>query len=283
MNILVTGGAGNLGAVVVDAALRSGHQPHVFDSRPPAREDVPYTLGDIRDESAVRNAVGDSIDAVIHLAAIPAYRKEIPAVDYINVNIGGTQNVVEAAARREGRRVVFASSDSALGMVFASRPFAPQYLPIDEDHPLAPQDPYGLSKALGEQVCAAATRRYGLQTVCLRFCWIWFENTHAERNDILAGDATILARTLWGYVDVRDAARACLLACEGEMAEGHAVFFVTAEDTYAEAASLELIHAHYPSVGRVNEAYFSSPYRSLFDIRRARERLGFRPSFRYHE
>jgi nucleoside-diphosphate-sugar epimerase len=282
MNILVTGGAGNLGSVVVDDLLRSGHYPHVFDSRPPSREEVPFSIGDIRDEAAVRKAIDDSIDAVVHLAAIPAYRKEIPAVDYIHVNVGGTQNVVEAAARREGRRVVLASSDSALGMVFATQPFAPQYLPIDEAHPLAPQDPYGLSKALGEEVCAAATRRYGLQTICLRFCWVWFDNTHGERSDILAGDPGILARTLWGYVDVRDAAQACRLACEREIPEGHAAFFVTAEDSYAETSSLDLIHTHYPGVGKVDEAYFSSPYRSLFDIRRARERLGYDPAFRYH-
>ena len=281
MKTLVTGGSGNVGAAVTAALLDAGHAVRVFDLKEPAVTAAEFVCGDVTDPHAVEAAV-QGVDAVVHLAAIPALRPDVPAVDYIHVNVAGTCNVLEAAARHDVGKVVFASSDSTLGFVFSTHPFSPDYLPIDEAHPLRPQDAYGLSKLMGEELCQSATRRYGLHTVALRFCWVWFDDTYAQRADVLKGDPQVQAKTMWGHVGVRDAAQACRLAVEHPDLPPYDVFFITAEDTYADAPSLDLIRTHYPDVKEVDEAHFATPYAGLFDISKARTRLGYAPQCTCH-
>ncbi len=276
MEVLVTGGCGNIGRTVVGALEEAGHQVRVLDRREPDDARVEFVVGSV-DDPAVVDAAVQGVDAVVHLAAIPAYRPEIAPAEFMRVNVEGTFNVADAAGRHGVSRFVMANSDSALGFVFATHPFDPDYLPIDERHPLRPQDPYGLSKMLGEEVCAAASRRYAMATLCLRFCWVWFEDTYAARAAILADDPKTLKRTLWGHVHVRDAAAACLRAIECPNPPRHGRFYITAADTFADKPSLELIQAHYPGVARVNRDYFDSPRKTLFDTSPAREALGWTP------
>ena len=171
MRVLVTGGSGNIGRVVSAELEESGHAVRVFDSEAPPSNSVEYCPGDVRDAASLDNALR-GIDRVVHLAAIPAYTDTVPAASFMDVNVTGTFNLLEAAGAHGVSRVVFASSDSALGFVFGTRPFSPEYFPIDEAHPQRPQDPYGLSKLLGEELCKSATRKYGLETIALRFCWV---------------------------------------------------------------------------------------------------------------
>lgn len=276
MEVLVTGGCGNIGRVVVRTLIEAGHRVRVLDMREPEDPEVGFIVGSVNDPDVVDAAV-QGVDAVVHLAAIPAYRAETPPADYMRVNVEGTFRVADAAGRRGVPRLVMASSDSALGFVFASHPFDPDYLPIDENHVLRPQDPYGLSKMLGEEICAAASRRYDMKTVCLRFCWVWFEDTYSARAAIQADDAMTLRRTLWGHVHVRDAAEACLRAIECPSPPQHGRFYITAADTFADAPSLELIQACYPGVARVDRAYFDSARKTLFDTGPARKVLGWVP------
>ncbi len=276
MNILVTGGSGNIGREVVAELLTAGHDVCVFDEREPSTPGVPFVVGSITQPTQVETAV-QGRDAVIHLAAIPSYRPDRPAADYMTVNVLGTANVFEAAGKLGVGNVVLASSDSALGFVFGKHPYSPDYLPVDEAHPLRPEDPYGLSKLLGEEIAKSAARRYGIRAICLRFCWVWFEDTFAHRAEIVGGDPATLARTLWGYVDVRDAAQACRLAAESADAEPGDAFFITAEDTYADAPTLELIEAHYPGAREISDVFLVERYASLFDISKARRVLGYAP------
>ncbi len=282
MRILVTGGSGNVGRVVLRELGAAGHVVRSFDTTVSVSEGVDSVVGDIRDPEAVLDAVR-GMDAIVHLAAIPAFKPGIPAHDFMEVNVVGTSNVLEAAAAEAVGKVVFAGSDSALGFVFATHPHAPDYLPIDEDHPLRPQDPYGLSKLLGEELCRAATRRHGMETVCLRFCWVWFEDTYANHAAITAMPMEELRKGLWGYVDVRDAARACRLAVERPVTPGSESLFITADDTYLERPSPELIAKAYPGVP-LDESYFAAaPHRSLFNTARAARALGYAPRYHWRE
>ena len=282
MKVLVTGGSGNVGTGVVAELTAAGHDIRVLDAKEPRADTADFARGDVTDPDSVDGAM-QGVDAAVHLAAIPSLRPEVPRVEYMNVNVAGTFNVLEAAAKAGVGKVAMASSDSTLGFTFATHRFAPDCFPIDEMHPLQPQDPYGLSKLLGEELCKAATRKYGIQTICLRFCWVWFEDTYAQRAAILRGDQTGLAKTMWGHVDVRDAAQACRLAVESKDAQPHETFFITAEDTYADRPSLELIRTYYPEVRRISSAYLAEEYKGLFDITKARTLLGYAPRYRCHK
>jgi nucleoside-diphosphate-sugar epimerase len=279
MNVLVTGGSGNIGSVVVGGLEAAGHAVRIFDLKAPRARSTDFVQGSVTAPKAVEDAA-TGMDAIVHLAAIPAFRPEIAPVDFMHVNVTGTFNVLEAAGKHDVAKVVFASSDSALGFVFGARLFSPEYFPIDEFHPLRPQDPYGLSKLLGEELCRSASRKQGTHAICLRFCWVWFDDTYSQRAAILGGDPKALAKTMWGHVSVHDAAQACRLAVEASSRPGeHEVFFITADDTYADRPSLELIRAHYPEVRSVSNVYLEEAYKGLFDISQARKRLGYAPRY----
>lgn len=282
MKVLVTGGSGNIGRSVVAELSSSGHEVTIFDVKGPEGPSVEFVLGSVTEAKAIERAA-KGMDAIVHLAAIPALRPDVPGVEYMHVNVAGTFNVLEAAAKESVGKVVMASSDSTLGFVFCTHRFAPECFPIDEAHPLRPQDPYGLSKLLGEEVCKAATRKYGVQTVCLRFCWVWFEDTYAHRQDVLDGDINTLTKILWGYVDVRDAAQACRLAVESTDPTPHDAFFITAADTFADTPSLDLIRTHFPEVRTVSNAYLAGPYKGLIDTSKARKLLGYAPQYTWRD
>lgn len=181
MNVLVTGGAGYIGKVVAEQLLVLGHEVRVVDSlreaNVPGRgeKEAPYGAEmmqmDITDFQAVRKAV-EGQDAVLHLAAIP-YPGGAPSEQLFDINCRGTYNVFEAAAQTGIRRVVCASSINALGFNFGVRPFAIQYLPIDEDHPTFTTDPYSFSKQVVEEIARYYWRRDRISSVCLRLPMVY--------------------------------------------------------------------------------------------------------------
>jgi UDP-glucose 4-epimerase len=282
MRVLVTGGAGRLGRYIADE-LSPRHEVVIFDALAPADSRIPAITGDIRSFEAVERAL-DGVDAVIHLAAIPMYTGENQNIWDVNVN--GTFNVVEAAAQRRVQRVVFASSICAQMCIGWEATCRPSYLPLDEEHPNRPDDTYGLSKLIGEQLCYAHSRRYGLETVCLRMATVWFpflpDNTRRFANHV--GMPQALAGFLWNYVDARDAARAFGQALELDRVT-HEVFNIGAAETCADMPTLELISRFYPEVPELHNRsdFLTTEYAPLFDIQRAREQLGYEPVHSWRE
>lgn len=276
MNILVTGGNGNVGRVTVAELMEAGHAVRVFDAGGDCSAGAEFVQGDLREPDAVDRAAA-GMDAIVHLGAIPALKPGIPFADFMDVNVKGTANVCEAAGAHGVPKVVFASSDSSLGFVFATHPHAPDYLPIDEAHPRRPQDAYGLSKLLGEEICQAASRRYGLEAICLRLCWVWFADTYPSHAAIVRTPMEELRKGLWGYVDVRDVAQACRRSVERAFHPGTESMYITAADTYMDVPSAELAAAAFPEVPRAADYFDEEKYRTFFDISRARERLGYVP------
>lgn len=171
-------------------------------------------------------------DVVVHTAGIPDSAHD-PAHTVFDTNVPITFHVAEAVARSGVRRLVYLSSETVPGFVTAERPFVPDYLPVDEAHPVRPQDGYALSKYVGEEICAALVRRSDAAVVSVRPCLV-------VDPDIDLGFVARLQEATrkrvrpfpnqWSYVDAEDLADLIVLAAEADTT-GHEVVYAAQPDT----------------------------------------------------
>jgi nucleoside-diphosphate-sugar epimerase len=230
MRILVTGGLGKVGQAVVCELLKDpAYEITVLDRTPgPERGPVKYLVGDIQDLGQVMEAMAGA-EAVIHLAAIHNPNIATTTVTY-QTNVVGTFNVHHAAFRLGVKRVVSASSNAIVGWSYSQR-FMPDYLPIDEDHPLRPEDVYGLSKEIGETIARSYARK-GLETVMLRPSGVVTpEELEKIKKD---GGRKPTGFYAYSYIDVRDLAVAFRLAVERSIPSATILFVVADDSTVAE-------------------------------------------------
>jgi nucleoside-diphosphate-sugar epimerase len=213
-------------------------------------------------------------EAVVHFAAIPRPTLDVPEVVF-RTNVMSAFNVLEAASALGITRVVSASSVSVLGFPFFERPFAPDYVPIDEAHSLLPQDAYALSKRIGEELADGFARRGRLAVVSLRFPWIHTPRTFAEQLLPLWADPAAGASNLWSYIDSRDVAEAVRLALTAEIG-GHEACFVAASDSFMPIPSRVLVTEHYPTTIIRDDL---TDHASLLNSAKAEALLGFRARY----
>lgn len=273
--VIVTGGSGKVGRACVEDLLAHGYEVVNIDAVPPAREICPYVQADLTDFGQafeVLSEVDDrlrDIDALVHLAAIPAPGKNPNAVIF-KTNTVSTYNVFEAARRLRIRNIVWASSETVLGLPF-DRP--PPYAPVDEEYPGRPETAYSLSKLLGEEMAKQFCRwDHDLKIVGLRFSNV-MEPQDYEQFASFDADARIRKWNLWGYIDARDAAQAIRKALEAPI-KGADVFIIANADTVMSRPNSELMAEVYPNVElkagvRENE--------TLLSIEKARRVLGYEP------
>jgi nucleoside-diphosphate-sugar epimerase len=276
LKVVVTGGLGKLGRWVVAELLdtrggRPAHAVTVFDRVPgPEGQPARYLAGDVQDLGQVVGALAGA-DAVIHLAAIPRPGLTPDDVTF-RTNVLGAYNVHEAAYRLGIKRVVSASSQAILGWDYRERDFAPEYLPLDEDHPVQPQDAYGLSKEVTEAIARSYARK-GLETVVLR------PNRIMTPEEIAAmavtGGRSPTRFLMYSYVDVRDCAAAFRLAVERPIAGG-TVLFVVADDSCVARPLSEVLPELMPAIG--DKARALTGTRAAISNRRAKELLGWQPT-----
>ncbi len=278
MKVVVTGGSGKLGRWVVRELISGAHDapPHdvtVFDrARGPAAEAVRHLSGDIVDLGHVVGALGGA-DAVIHLAAIPTH-SVAPNEDTFRVNVMGTFNVHEAAWRLGIGRVVTMSSEAVLGWAPGAmvREVAPQYLPIDEDHPLGAQDAYGLSKIACEAIARSYAAKCDMTAIALRPPWIASpaEMLEIHRN----GGRPVTEFGPCHYIDARDLALACRRAVERPLSGFHVLFVGAGESTVAEPLA-SLYPRLMPAIGDTASALTGTS--AWVSIERARQTLDWSP------
>ena len=276
--IVVTGGSGKVGRFAVRELLAHGYDVLNVDQQRPAEPLCPFMKAGLTELGQVYGALRGA-QAVIHLAAIP-YPGGVPPEVVFGNNIMSTFNVVEAAIGLGLERVVFASSDSALGFPYASKRIVPEYVPVDEEHPVRPQDPYGLSKLVGEDICRAASRRSGMPTVALRFSWVNSPDEYVAHLPHVWDNPQLGPRNLWSYVDARDAARACRLALEARIEQFEA-FHIAAADSYMNVPTPELFERHFPEVSRFAAGW--GGYQSSLTCRKAEALLGYRPEHSWRD
>jgi UDP-glucose 4-epimerase len=263
MRVLFTGHRGRLGPETERRLTADGHEVRGFDL---ADGD------DIMDAAAIRRAAR-GIDVIVHSAGLPEDRNGPPA-DTLAINLAGTSNTLVAAEHEGVRRVVFLSSGKSLGMLERD----PDYLPVDDDHRGLATRPYGLSKWLAEEMCAAFTHRTGIETVCLRPVAV-FDAAGYERMLSAPSSPTPPGRSwhLGVHVDVRDVADAIALSVSRPVPP-HVRLLICAADIADRRPTRELVQEHLPDVPwRGGAEYDADPFRALVDSGRARRILGWAP------
>ena len=266
--IVVTGGSGNLGSFVVRALLDAGYEPLNLDIAPPREKLCDSWVCDLTRAGDLYQAFRNA-DAVIHLAAYQAPGLA-PDTETFGNNVTASYNVLKAAADMGVRRVVMASSVAAYGFLYAPNMWAPDYLPLDEDYPCRPQDPYGLSKIFSEQLADAFVSRGDMSVISLRVTGVNFDLTYRSLPQRWTDPGAKMG-TFWSYVDVRDAADAFRLAVQAPLS-GHQIFNISAEPSRYPDPTAELVRRYLPTT-RIRDGF--SGYWGGLDTARARDVLGF--------
>jgi UDP-glucose 4-epimerase len=259
--VLLTGNEGKIGRPTELALAEAGYEVIGFDIA---------SGGDVRDGPALVEAAR-GCRFVVHLAAIPRDSLGTPE-KIMDVNVYGTWNVLAAADECDVERVVVASSIHALGV---SETRAPDYLPLDDDHPSYARSAYAVSKRLVEEMCRAFTAACGITTICIRPVWVIAPD---ELEDVRV---VLEELESWGYrmwVDVRDVASAivCALECPDPK---HIAVLLASDDVAGDRPSGDA--AAELGVPWRGAAVDGDPFHSLVDTTKAREVLGWEPRHRW--
>lgn len=272
--VLVTGGSGLVGRHLVGALEAEGFSVGVLDKAKTQAKVESFHRGDVTDPDFLTEAL-PGWDAVVHLAALLPGGGATPEEIY-RVNAYGTFCVAEACARLGVARLIYLSSDSVLGFALGEGLPEPRYLPLDEDHPLSPADPYGLSKLAGEEACRAASLRSGLRALALRAPWIWVpEEYDLCRTYTSEPERPDWVRDLWAYVHVEDLAQAVSSALISGDLEPFEVLFVSASDNGTEWSSRSLVKKYLRVAPHVQGTF--GRRESFISSERARSRLLYVP------
>jgi len=283
MRVAVTGGSGKLGRTVVSVLRRAGHEVVNLDAagrRGPGFVRVDLTsygetidafFGENDPSAGPEQATRPAFDAIVHLAAIPAPGILSDVATFHN-NILCTFNVFQAARRAGIRNVVYASSETVLGLPFD---LVPPYIPVDEEYAARPESMYSLVKHLEEQMAIELVRwDPTLKIIALRFSNVMDPEDYAAFPGF-DEDATLRKWNLWGYIDGRDGAQAVLRALELD-ATGFDRFIIAAADTVMSRSNAELVAEVFPGVPLTRDL---GEHDTLLSIEKARRVLGYTPEY----
>ena len=271
--ICVTGANGLAGRAVVRDLLEHGYDVAATDIVVP---DYEMLRADLTDYGQALEALRGA-DAVVHLANIPAPGLATPPVTF-NTNITMNFNVFQAAVNLGLSRVVWASSETTLGLPFD---VPPRYAPVDEDHYPLPTTTYALSKVATETIAGHFAQSSGIPFVALRFSNI-MEPDYYQEFPSFWPDPRLRKWNLWGYIDERDVAASCRLALEAprEAVAGNPAFIIAAPDTVMNRPSAALLAEVFPDVKLTRVV---GEFGTLLAIDRARQVLGFEPSHSWRD
>lgn len=267
MKLVVTGSSGKLAQHLLPK-LAHEHEVLLYDIQPSNQRHLTYVQGEVVDRAKLSKAFRGA-DAVIHLAALRSHFNHLPK-KVMETNVLGTFCVLEEARNKGVKKLLFSSSDALIGIAQSKTEVSPEYLPIDEKHPLKPQDPYGISKMLGEEMCRCYATGYGINIIALRFSNILCPG---DEQIYLADakDPSVRSKSLWAWVHVEDAVQAIIKALVSEM-KGFDVFHVAADDLcLLDPDVSNLLKTYFPKTP-TNRSL--SGKKGLIDCNKAKHKFG---------
>jgi nucleoside-diphosphate-sugar epimerase len=271
MRVVVTGGSGKGGRWVVRELREHGHEVRNVDLHHDGSSHGQCIVADLTDLGQAHDVLA-GFDAVVHFAAIPSpgLRSE---GETFRINALSTYNVFAASVAHGMRRVVWASSETVLGLPF-DRP--PDFAPIDESITPRPESSYAVSKLVGETLAEQFARQSGIGFVGLRLSNIMEPDDYALFPSYW-NEPRLRKWNLWGYVDARDVAAAARLALDAPI-EGAEVAIVAAAETVMTRPSAELMAEVFPEV-RLRRPVTGRETLLVND--HARDLLGYEPAHRW--
>lgn len=285
MRILFTGGSGRAGRYAVAHLAALGHRVLNVDLRPLGRDDVSDRIADLTDAGQVFDVMSSYVandelesgtgvprfDAVVHFAAIPRLLMTADNECY-RVNTISTYNVIDAAIKLGIKKVIFASSETTYGICFADGERKPDYLPIDEDHPVVPEDSYAMSKVANEVTARSFQRRSGIDIYGLRINNVIEPHEYAAHFPGYFADPSVRRRNIFAYIDANDLGHMveCCLNTDGL---GFEIFNVANDDHSVNVPTDALIKRFYDGV----PAKPMGPRETFFSNTKAKRLVGFSP------
>lgn len=270
MRVLVTGSNGQLGRVFCQRLLADGCAVTGFDVAKPPEGDIETVIGSVLDLDALRQALKDKT-AIVHSAALLSrYRR--PPNELFEVNVQGTWNVFQVAQECSAECVVLMSSECATGLCFQRNERPPAYLPVDTEHPLAPADPYSISKLLQEEIARYYARTTNMRIVVLRPLYV----IDRWDGELIDTHRQLYHPDLWGWVHPEDVALAVSAALRSDIR--FEILFVGAPTTVCEESTLELVRHRFGREVEVRrpEVYQCTSNAALFDTEKLKRILGVR-------
>ncbi|EWT02502.1 UDP-glucose 4-epimerase [Intrasporangium oryzae NRRL B-24470] len=268
--VVVTGAAGKAGRAAVAELKEHGYDVLATDAAErPSDLEGEFLRADLTVYGEAIDVLAGA-DAVVHLANIPAPGLR-PAAATLTENTSMNAHVFLAAQQLRLKRVVWASSETTLGLSFGpDRP--PRYVPVDEDHFPLPESTYALSKVVSETMAEHIATWSGIPFVGLRFSNI-FTAADYERVPGFKDDPESRIWNLWGYIDVRDAAASCRNALEADTT-GSVNVIIANDDTIVSDESAVLMARFFPDVEVRGELI---GHQTLLSNQRAKDLIGYRP------
>ncbi|MBV9944357.1 MAG: NAD(P)-dependent oxidoreductase [Solirubrobacterales bacterium] len=275
MRICVTGASGKVGRATVEDLRAHGHEVTAVDLVTVREHSGPTVIGaDLTDATQAAEVLA-GMDAVVHVANHPA-PDLVPPTRTFTDNVTMNFNVLNGAVTAGLSRVVWASSETTLGLPFSDIP--PEYVPVDEQHYPRSTTAYALSKVVSEAMAVELNRWSQIPMVALRFSNVYevheYELLPALWDDIHSRDFN-----LWAYIDVRDAASSCRMALEAEVSGAESAI-IAAADTIMTRSTRELLAERFPDVPVRREL---GEFETLLSIKRARELLAWEPAHSWRD
>ena len=270
--IVVTGAAGRLGRRVVQLLVDQDREVLATDQL--EANDLPTEF--VRCDLGDAGAVGDILqgaEAVVHMGAIPGPSRAEPREIFEN-NVACDFNVMMSAAELGLRRVVFSSSAFGMGWAHDGNAFVPRYLPLDEEHPMMPFEPYGLTKQVGEDIGRMIARNSVTTVVSLRFTNVALPDVQAEFPWPAPTPENPLTLVMWAYADARDVADAHVLALDAEIEEYEA-FMIAQPSSRFEEPTIDIVKNNFGDRVEIREGLSGTA--SVISTQKAQRLLGWRP------